>query len=153
MREIGVRELKDSLSETLRAVGRGQQVRVTVRGKAVADIVPAGAAAMDDPLRGLVAEGRLAAPSRARPRRPPASREISAQRVLTGSFGEGSRALNAYLDASALVKRYIAEPGSDLVREVMESADGWLSVRVGFVETARAVWSGRRTGSSRGLSE
>lgn len=71
MREIGVRELKDSLSETLRAVGRGQQVRVTVRGKAVADIVPAGAAAMDDPLRGLVAEGRLAAPSRARPRRPP----------------------------------------------------------------------------------
>jgi prevent-host-death family protein len=71
MREIGVRELKQSLSETLRAVGRGQQVRVTVRGKAVADIVPAGAAAIDDPLRGLVAEGRLAAPSRARPRRAP----------------------------------------------------------------------------------
>ena len=71
MREIGVRELKQSLSETLRAVGRGQQVRVTVRGKAVADIVPAGASAIDDPLRGLVAEGRLAVPSRARPRRAP----------------------------------------------------------------------------------
>jgi prevent-host-death family protein len=71
MREIGVRELKQSLSETLRAVGRGQQVRVTVRGKAVADIVPAGAATIDDPLRGLVAEGRLTVPSRARPRRPP----------------------------------------------------------------------------------
>ncbi len=71
MREIGVRELKQSLSETLRAVGRGQQVRVTIRGKAVADIVPAGVAAMDDPLRELVAEGRLVVPSRARPMRAP----------------------------------------------------------------------------------
>jgi prevent-host-death family protein len=71
MREIGVRELKQSLSETLRAVRRGQQVRVTIRGRAVADIVPAGAAAIDDPLRRLVAEGRLVAPSRARPARAP----------------------------------------------------------------------------------
>ncbi|HMH46818.1 MAG TPA: type II toxin-antitoxin system prevent-host-death family antitoxin [Solirubrobacteraceae bacterium] len=71
MREIGVRELKQSLSETLRAVGRGQQVRVTVRGKAVADIVPAGAAASDDRIRELVAEGRVVVPSRARPRRAP----------------------------------------------------------------------------------
>jgi prevent-host-death family protein len=71
MREIGVRELKQSLSETLRAVAGGQQVRVTVRGKAVADIVPAGAAAEDDRLRVLVAEGRLAAPSRAHPNRAP----------------------------------------------------------------------------------
>lgn len=71
MREIGVRALKQSLSETLRAVGRGEQVRVTIRGKAVADIVPAGAAAMDDPLRELVAAGRLVAPSRARPVRAP----------------------------------------------------------------------------------
>jgi prevent-host-death family protein len=71
MREIGVRELKQSLSETLRAVGRGQQVRVTVRGKAVADIVPAGAALNDDRIRELVAEGRVAVPSRARPKRAP----------------------------------------------------------------------------------
>ena len=71
MREIGVRELKQSLSETLRAVGRGQQVRVTVRGKAVADIVPAGAAAGDDRIRELVAEGRVAVPSRPRPAQAP----------------------------------------------------------------------------------
>lgn len=70
MREMGVRELKQSLSETLRAVGRGQQVRVTVRGKAVADIVPAGAAA-DDRVRALVAEGRVVVPSRARPKTAP----------------------------------------------------------------------------------
>ena len=71
MREIGVRELKQSLSETLRAVGRGQQIRVTVRGKPIADIVPAGAAASDDQIRELVAEGRLVAPSRPRPKRAP----------------------------------------------------------------------------------
>jgi prevent-host-death family protein len=71
MREIGVRELKRSLSETLKAVARGQQVRVTVRGRPVADIVPARAAAGDDKIRELVAEGRLIAPSRARPRRAP----------------------------------------------------------------------------------
>ncbi len=71
MREIGVRELKRSLSETLREVGSGQQVRVTVRGRAIADIVPAGASAEDDRLRKLVAEGRLVAPTRARPKRAP----------------------------------------------------------------------------------
>lgn len=71
MREIGVRELKQSLSETLRAVARGEQVRVTVRGLPIADIVPAGAAAGDDRLRELVAEGRVVPPGRARPRRAP----------------------------------------------------------------------------------
>lgn len=71
MREIGVRELKLSLSETLRAVSRGQQVRVTVRGRPVADIVPAGASIGDSRLRELVGEGKLVAPSRARPRKAP----------------------------------------------------------------------------------
>lgn len=78
MREIGVRELKRSLSETLRAVGRGEQVRVTVRGKAVADIVPAGAATGNDQLRALVAEGRVAPPARSRPLRPPKPVRVSA---------------------------------------------------------------------------
>jgi prevent-host-death family protein len=71
MREMGVRELKATLSQTLRAVACGQQVRVTLRGRPLADIVPAGASATDDRLRGLVAEGRLVAPARARPTRAP----------------------------------------------------------------------------------
>jgi prevent-host-death family protein len=70
MREIGVRELKASLSETLKAVGRGEQIRVTIRGKAVADIVPAGVAG-DDQLRELVAQGRVVPPSRSRPANAP----------------------------------------------------------------------------------
>ncbi len=71
MREIGVRELKGSLSETLRAVAGGQQVRVTRRGRPVADIVPAAAAADDDRMRELVADGRVTPPARARPPRAP----------------------------------------------------------------------------------
>ena len=70
MREMGVRELKASLSATLRAVIGGEQVRVTVRGRPVADIVPAGAAGHDR-IRELVAEGRVTAPSRSRPARDP----------------------------------------------------------------------------------
>jgi len=69
MREIGVRELKLSLSQTLRVVARGQQVRVTLRGRPLVDIVPAGASVADDRLRGLVTQGRLVAPTRARPKR------------------------------------------------------------------------------------
>lgn len=71
MREIGVRELKQSLSKILHAVDRGEQVRVTIRGRPVADIVPAGAAPGDDRLRELVAEGRVTPPASARPSRPP----------------------------------------------------------------------------------
>jgi prevent-host-death family protein len=67
MVQMGVRELKSSLSRTLRAVSRGEQVRVTVRGRPVADIVPAAAAGADDRLRELVAGGRLVPPTRARP--------------------------------------------------------------------------------------
>jgi prevent-host-death family protein len=85
MREMGVRELKQSLSATLRAVGRGEQIRVTVRGRAVADIVPAGAAAGDDRLRELVAAGRVVPPSRSRPPRAPRlteSRRSASAQVL-----------------------------------------------------------------------
>ncbi|MDQ3677579.1 MAG: type II toxin-antitoxin system prevent-host-death family antitoxin [Actinomycetota bacterium] len=82
MREIGVRELKRSLSETLRAVSRGEQVRVTLRGHPVADIVPAGAAAGDDRLRELVARGRLVPPARARPTRAPKPATASSASAL-----------------------------------------------------------------------
>jgi uncharacterized protein len=44
-----------------------------------------------------------------------------------------------YLDASALVKRYITEDGSDALLAAMDE-DGAVSMcRVGFVETKRAV--------------
>jgi uncharacterized protein len=44
-----------------------------------------------------------------------------------------------YLDASALVKRYVAEEGSEALIEAMAAAQGWATCRIGYVETARAV--------------
>lgn len=44
-----------------------------------------------------------------------------------------------YLDASALVKRYVEEEGSDLVLAAMRNAQAWAMCRVGYVETVRAV--------------
>ncbi|MEO6351320.1 MAG: type II toxin-antitoxin system prevent-host-death family antitoxin [Candidatus Limnocylindrales bacterium] len=67
MREMGVRELKQSLSAVLHAVSRGEQIRVTLRGRPLADIVPAGAAVVDDRLRELVASGRIVPAARERP--------------------------------------------------------------------------------------
>ncbi len=71
MREIGVRELKASLSTVLHLVDEGEQIRVTRRGQPVADIVPAGSRRRDEGLRRLVAEGRVTAAARPRPRRSP----------------------------------------------------------------------------------
>ena len=71
MREIGVRRLKQTLSETLAAVGRGESVRVTHRGRPLADIVPAGTTVSEDRMRQLVSAGRVAAPARSRPTHAP----------------------------------------------------------------------------------
>ena len=71
MLEIGVRELKARLSSMLRKVEEGEQIKVTVRGRHVADIVPAGAPRSDDQLRALVAEGKVTPAARPRPRHAP----------------------------------------------------------------------------------
>jgi prevent-host-death family protein len=71
MDEIGVRELKATLSEVLRRVSRGEHVRITVRGRPIADLVPAGASPGDEALRALVARGQVVPPARAHPTRAP----------------------------------------------------------------------------------
>ncbi|HEY4278819.1 MAG TPA: type II toxin-antitoxin system prevent-host-death family antitoxin [Conexibacter sp.] len=67
MREIGVRELKAHLSEVLRQVEHGEPVRVTSRGRTVAEIVPAGAPPVDERLLPLIAEGGFTPPTRHQP--------------------------------------------------------------------------------------
>jgi predicted nucleic acid-binding protein len=37
------------------------------------------------------------------------------------------------------VKRYVAEAGSEAVRDAMAAADGWFMCRIGYVETIRAL--------------
>jgi uncharacterized protein len=50
--------------------------------------------------------------------------------------------LIVYLDASALVKRYVDEEGSDAVLDAMVSEADWVMCRIGYVETAGAVARG-----------
>lgn len=71
MREIGVRELKTNLSSVLHQVDEGEQIKVTVRGRHVADLVPAGERRSDRRLRELVADGKVTPASRPRPSRSP----------------------------------------------------------------------------------
>lgn len=47
--------------------------------------------------------------------------------------------MSLYLDASALVKRYVDEEGSDVVLDAMSGEETWSTCRIGFVETVRAV--------------
>ncbi|HVC06588.1 MAG TPA: type II toxin-antitoxin system VapC family toxin [Solirubrobacterales bacterium] len=44
-----------------------------------------------------------------------------------------------YLDASALVKRYVEEESSESVLRAMDRASAWSMCRIGYVETVRAV--------------
>jgi prevent-host-death family protein len=81
MREIGVRELKSSLSSVLHEVEEGEQVRITVRGRPVADIVPAAGRPGSTRLRELVASGRVTPAARALPSRPP--RPLAGKRSAT----------------------------------------------------------------------
>jgi prevent-host-death family protein len=67
MQEIGVRELKTSLSRVLRRVEEGEQIKVTVRGRHVADIVPTGSHRSGERLRALIAEGRVTPAARSHP--------------------------------------------------------------------------------------
>ena len=70
MKTVGVRELKNRLSEHLRRVRAGESVLVTDRGEVVAELIPPGLGATDASVpaglialarRGLLTVGALAA--------------------------------------------------------------------------------------------
>lgn len=82
VREIGVRELKAKLGSVLRRVEAGERVRVTRRGRPVADIVPVGSSEMvqsmperGETMKRLIAEGRVTPATRPLPMSPPAPRD------------------------------------------------------------------------------
>lgn len=56
-----------------------------------------------------------------------------------------------YLDASALVKRYVEEEGSKAVRAAMAAESAWWTCRIGFVETVRAVGLAAGAGAVRAV--
>ena len=67
MRTVGVRELKDRLSEYLRRVRAGESVLVTDRGEVVAELTPPGQgspdASLPEGVRALVRRGLASADS------------------------------------------------------------------------------------------
>jgi prevent-host-death family protein len=60
MATIGIRELRDTLTQVLRRVEGGERVEVTRDGDPIAAIVPLA----EDPLASLLAEGRARPPLR-----------------------------------------------------------------------------------------
>ena len=60
-RRVGVRELRQNLSQYLRRVERGERLEVTEHGRPVAVLAPIGGA--DSPMERLVAAGRANAPT------------------------------------------------------------------------------------------
>lgn len=59
-----MREVRAKLSEVLRAVERGEVVRITSRGRTVAEIAPPRSA--DEHLEALIRTGQVTPPSRPR---------------------------------------------------------------------------------------
>jgi prevent-host-death family protein len=83
MREIGVRELRATLSRTLREVSRGQRVRITAHGRPLADIVPTGSTRTDDWLDELVAVGRVTRATKPHGEPPPLQKgKVSASDII-----------------------------------------------------------------------
>lgn len=95
MKQVGVRELKDRLSEYLRLVRAGEHVQVTDRGRVIAELIPppagpardvaAGLAELER--RGLLRPATSAGRFRYRPRRQLVP-DGTAQRILDEERGE-----------------------------------------------------------------
>ncbi len=58
MTRVGVRELRDKLSEYLRRVREGELLEITDRGKPIGELGPAAAGRNVERARGLVRKGR-----------------------------------------------------------------------------------------------
>ncbi len=54
--------------------------------------------------------------------------------------------MNYFLDASALVKRYVAEPGSERVRSLSKGRSQLIVSRLTAVEVPAAIWKRTRSG-------
>jgi prevent-host-death family protein len=77
---MGIRELRDTLTATIRRVQRGETIEVTHHGAPVAMLAPVPA----DRISRLVSSGDVSAPRRVgrRPRRYPVTGDLSATEAL-----------------------------------------------------------------------
>lgn len=85
--EVGVRELRDQLRHWLDAVGKGDEVTVTERGRPIARLI--GVAA-PPPLERLIAEGVVSPAKRPR-RRDRAHRKVRTRGTVSDLIAEQRR--------------------------------------------------------------
>jgi prevent-host-death family protein len=67
--------LKANLSSVLRRVGEGERVRITRRGRYVADLLPPETDPAEARMRKLIAEGKVTPASGSIPKNPPPPRK------------------------------------------------------------------------------
>lgn len=67
--------MKANLSSVLRSVSEGERVRITRRGRYVADLLPPETDPAEVQMRKLIAEGRVTPPSAPLDRNPPPPRK------------------------------------------------------------------------------
>ncbi len=96
MRTVGIRELKNSLSEYLRRVRSGESVLVTDRGEIVAQLSPPGRETLDPSIppglsalvhRGLATIGAAANPGLYRPLPRKGPRKVTSAQLLEEERG------------------------------------------------------------------
>jgi prevent-host-death family protein len=74
--DVGVKDLKNNLSKYLERVRRGERIRVTLRGRPIAELRSVGEPEVDDDLRRLADEGKLTLATRQKDREPPAPLDL-----------------------------------------------------------------------------
>ena len=142
MRAVGVRELKNRLSEYLRLVRNGEQILVTDRGDVIAELrQPSSRLAVPYPqLSEAVRRGeaRLGRPNR--PDLYPAlGRVMPAGAAARASRPGARRALNLYAESSAVLCWLLDEPRAPEVREALASAELVLASSLTLIECDRVL--------------
>ena len=130
MADVGVRELKQHLSKYLDRAERGELLRVTERGRPKALLGPLPGERESTGYRRGVDPARV--------RRSPASGpSLHLEPPGPRCARRRSRRVSLYVDASALLKRYIDEPDSEVAESLLRSDPSLLTGRHTIVEVRR----------------
>src|SRR5471032_2251211 len=143
---VGARELKTRLGTYLRQVREGRTLLVTDRGEPIAELRPLPSdASVPAALLKLFSTRAVTLPVR---KAMVAFRPIQSRgRALSEAIREDrGPILTRYFDASALVKRYVREPGAVAVRRLLK-ADAGAASRLSEVEVASALVRRAREGA------
>ena len=129
----GIRELKAKLSSYIDTVNEGEQVVITEHGREVAIIIPISKERRA--IRALVDEG-MAHWAGGKPKG--LGRDKNQRQAIVGDHPGRARMI-LYLGTSSLVKLYVDEKYSDIVRGWVEQAEIVATCRVAYTEMISAL--------------